>query len=887
MSIMISIFIHLWYSMNYYQLSAQEIFAQFQTQETGITSTEATARLVKYGPNMLQEKKKISPWMIFFNQLMSPLIVILMIATAISMSVGKFADGLIIIIIVLLNAIFGFVQEYKAEKSIESLKKMLSLKSKVLRDGVQILIDSTEVVPGDLIILEEWDKIPADWYLILVSNLETAEAVLTWESLPVKKDMDIIDHEVVIGDQKNMVFSGTTVTKWHGKYIVTSTGMQTQIWSIATMIDTVAPKVTHLQKKLEKLSKMLGIIVIIICVIIFATYYFVNQLDLSTAFLASIALAVAAIPEWLPAVVTISLWLGVNRMFKKNALMRKLPSVETLWSVTTICSDKTGTLTKNEMTVTQVYVDHQTISVSGSGYSAIGEFSMTTPSLQNLLEIWLLCNHSNIHNDTVIGDPTEWCLIVSAMKWWLDRDFLKSEYHYEDEVPFDSTRKMMSMIYQHHDTYVSMVKWAPEMILQSCTHILDNGISRPLTDEDRTSIQDTNTRWATDAMRVLWFAYKQIKQFDEQEKNNAESDLIFVWLQGIIDPPRMEVKSAIQTCHDAGIQVIMITGDNIQTAQAIATQLGITGKAMQWSELEHLSDEELLPIISEYGIFARVNPQHKMRLISLLKQSWKIVAMTGDGVNDAPALKQADIGIAMGITGTDVSKEASDMILLDDNFSTIVGAIEEWRGIYDNIKKFVNFLLSTNFWEVLIIFVTSLMWVPLPLIAIQVLWVNLVSDGLPALALWVDPIDKNIMKRKPLKPDSGIVGKDMLISIVMISVVLSVAVIWFYLRRYTVDLMMARTGVLVLLVFLEIMRVQMIRSDYGIWLWSNKWLIGAIILSAALILGIIYTPLHVFFQTTPLSHAMWIEIAYFAVGTSVVWLSLDYVIDRIRAKSLV
>lgn len=873
--------------MNYYQLSAQEIFAQLHTQDTGISSAEATSRLLHYGPNMLQEKKKISPWMIFFSQLTSPLIVILMIATAISMSVGEFVDGLIIIIIVLLNAIFWFVQEYKAEKSMESLKKMLSLKSKVLRDGVQISIDSKDVVPWDLIILEEWDKIPADWYLILVSNLETAEAVLTWESLPVKKDMSPIDHEVVIGDQKNMVFSGTTVTKWHGKYIVTATGMQTQIWSIATMIDTVEPKVTHLQKKLEKLSKTLWIIVMIICVIIFATYYFVNQLDLSTAFLASIALAVAAIPEWLPAVVTISLWLWVNRMFKKNALMRKLPSVETLWSVTTICSDKTGTLTKNEMTVTQIYVDQQIVSVSGSGYSSTGEFSTTTPSLTSLLKIGLLCNHSNIHNNTVIGDPTEWCLIVSAIKWWLDRDLLQSEYVYEDEVPFDSTRKMMSMIYQHDESYVSMVKWAPEMLIQSCTHILDNGVVRAITDSDKKSIHATNTLWASDAMRVLWFAYKQIKNFNEEEKKNAESDLIFVWLQGIIDPPRMEVKSAIQTCHDAGIQVVMITGDNIQTAQAIATQLGITGKAMQWSELEHLSDEELLPIISEYGIFARVNPEHKMRLIRLLKKSGKVVAMTGDGVNDAPALKQADIGIAMGITGTDVSKEASDMILLDDNFSTIVGAIEEWRGIYDNIKKFVNFLLSTNFWEVLIIFVTSLMWVPLPLIAIQVLWVNLVSDGLPALALWVDPIDKNIMKRKPLKPDSGIVGKDMLISIVMISVVLSVAVIWFYMRRYTVDLMMARTGVLVLLVFLEIMRVQMIRSDYGIWLWSNKWLIGAIILSAALILGIIYTPLHVFFQTTPLSHAMWIEIAYFAVGTSVVWLSLDYVIDRIRAKSLV
>lgn len=871
--------------MQYYQLSQESVLSELHTTHQWLSSAEASQRLVQYGPNILQAKQKISPWMILLSQFKSPLIVILMIATAISMSVGHMVDGMIVLIIVVLNAVFGFVQEYKAEKSMESLKKMMSLRSKVVRDGSQMLIDSAEVVPGDIIVIEEGDKIPADGYLLLESNLETAEAVLTWESLPVKKDLIVLDHDVALWDQKNMVFSGTTVTQWHGEYIVTATGMHTQIWSIATMIDNVEPKVTHLQKRLERLSKMLGWVVIVICIVLFCTYYFVNQLEITDAFLASIALAVAAIPEGLPAVVTISLGLGVNRMVKKNALMRKLPSVETLWSVTTICSDKTGTLTKNEMTVTEVYVDGQVIAVSGSWYSTEGSFAAHTPSLTQLLTIGLLCNHADLHDGMVVGDPTEWCLIVSALKWWIDRTELQSLYSYRDEIPFDSSRKMMSIVYDHDDACALMVKWAPEMLLPRCTTLLDQGVVRPLTDQDREMILQHNSAFAQQAMRVLWCAYRQMPDFDEESKTTAESDLIFVGLQGIIDPPRMEVKAAIQTCHEAGIQVIMITGDNIQTAQAIAAQLGITGDAMQWSELATLSDEELLKIIDRYGVFARVNPEHKQRLIKLLKQQWHVVAMTGDGVNDAPALKQADIGIAMGITGTDVSKEASDMILLDDNFTTIVGAIEEWRGIYDNIKKFVNFLLSTNFGEVLIIFVTSVLGMPLPLIAIQVLWVNLVTDGLPALALWVDPIDPKIMKRKPLDPASGIITKTMLINIIVISLLMSSAVILLYMRWYQIDVMMARTGVLILLVLLEIMRVQMIRSDYGVPMFSNKRLIGAILLSVLLILGVIYTPLSVFFQTTPPSLALWEDIGLLFVLTTVVGLGLDYVIDRWITKS--
>ncbi len=866
--------------MKYYQLPKEAVLATLNTNIQWLSSTDASERLLQYGRNILEEKQKISPWMILLSQFKSPLIVILIISTAISMSVGHIVDWFIILIIIILNAIFWFVQEYKAEKSMESLKKMMSLKAKVLRDWSQIIIDSSDIVPWDIIILEEWDKIPADWYLLSQNNLEIAEAILTGESLPIQKNLLVIDHDVTIWDQKNMVFSGTIVTKWRGEYIVTATGMQTQIWSIATMIDSFAPKVTHLQKRLEKLSKILWWVVIGICIIIFCIYYFINQLELTNAFLASIALAVAAIPEWLPAVVTISLALWVNRMVKKNALMRKLSSVETLWSVTTICADKTGTLTKNEMTVTQVYVDGKVIAISGSGYSIDGSFDTITPSLDQLLTIGMLCNHSDINNNMVIGDPTEWCLIVSGIKWWKDRSILQQSYIYKDEIPFDSSRKMMSMIYEYDHNYTIMTKWAPEILLSYCTSILDNNVVRPLTEQDRETILHHNSDFATHAMRVLWFAYRQVSDYNQDSKTNIESDLIFVWLQWIIDPPRMEVKAAIQTCHEAGIQVIMITGDNIQTAQAIAGQLGITGEAMQWSELAILSDEELLKIIDRYGVFARVNPEHKQRLIKLLKQQWHIVAMTGDGVNDAPALKQADIGIAMGITGTDVSKESSDMILLDDNFTTIIGAIEEWRWIYDNIKKFVNFLLSTNFGEVCIIFAISIIGIPLPLVAVQLLWVNLVTDGLPALALWIDPIDPHIMKRKPLDPKSGIITKDMVISILVISLLMSASVVILYIKWYQIDLAMARTWVLILLVLLEIMRVQMIRSNYWLSIFSNKRLVAAISLSLILTFWVIYTPLSVFFQTTPPSLLFWGDIWLFFVITTVIGISIDYFIDH-------
>ncbi len=864
--------------MFYYQLAKDEVLRLLETNEENWLSEEKAATLLQvHGPNMLQQKEKTPRWVLLFQQFKSPLVIVLLVATVVSSLIWDLGWWIIIMIIVLLNTVIWFVQEYKAEKSIESLKKMMSTRSTVCRGGVMKTIESSLLVPWDIVFLEEWSKIPADGYLLTSNSMETAEAALTGESLPTKKSLQSITWEVVLWDQHNMVFSWTVLVKWFWSFVVTATWMETQIGHIATLIDNIEEKVTNLQKKLEQLSKRIGLFVVIICAIVFLTYYFVNDLWLSTAFLAGVALAVAAIPEWLPAVVTIALSLWVKRMVRKNALMRKLASVETLWSVNVICSDKTGTLTKNEMTVKEVYVDMSTIHVGWTGYDAVGKFSADTPSLSQLLKIGVLCNRASFAPDgTLLGDPTEWCLLISAKKAWYTKESF-AELTYADEIPFDADRKMMSSVYTNAQGYEVLTKGAVESLLPCCTHILEQGVVRDLTEQDKEKILEANSSFAQGAMRVLGFAYKQTNEID---KETMESWLIFVWLQAMIDPAREEVRDAIAVCAEAGIRVIMITGDNIQTAIAIAKRLNITWKAMQGVEIEKLSDEELLTVLEEYNVFARVNPSHKQRLVSLLQQKGHIVAMTGDGVNDAPALKQADIGVAMWITGTDVSKEAADIILLDDNFTTIVHAVEEWRGIYDNIKKFVNFLLSTNLWEVLIIFTMSMLWLPLPLLAIHILWINLVTDGLPALALGIDPIDPRIMKKKPTPAKRPIIDRRMLLSIITISIIISVSIILFFVKWYETDLLMTRTGVLLLLVLLEMMRVQMIRSDYGLWLLSNKWLVGALILSIALVLVIIYTPLAVFFETVPLSVAMWYDVFLFVVVTTIVWISVDWCIDK-------
>ena len=685
-----------------------------------------------------------------------------------------------------------------------------------------------------------------------------------------------------------MVFSGTAVTRGRGLAVVTAIAMQTEIGKIADMIQNVAPKETNLQKKLWKLSKWLGIVILAICAIVFLAYYFIDHESLIVAFLTAVALAVAAIPEWLPAVVTISLALGVKRMVKKNALMRRLSSVESLWSVDVICTDKTGTLTKNEMTVTKLWVDNQERKITGTGYEAKGEirslsWEKVSETVNRLLEIGTLCNQTSLQGRKVVGDPTEWCLLVSAAKAGIYKQNLEKKYIWLDEMPFDSSRKMMSSLYQNWNQKKLFSKGAPEILLQKCTHILLRGEVQKLDDHQKKEILKKNTSFAQDALRVLAFGYKEISSWIKESANDiAEDNLIFVGLQAMIDPPREEVKEAIQTCKEAGIRVIMITGDNIVTAQAIASELGIQGESLEWIALDDGVD--IQKILQNTNIFARVNPEHKQKIIQALQNMWHVTAMTGDGVNDAPALKNADIGVAMWITGTDVSKEAADMILLDDNFATIVSAVEEWRGIFDNIRKFVNYMLSSNFGEVMVIFVMSILGLPLPLLAIQILWINLVTDGLPALALWVDPIDPHVMKRKPISPQQNILTSSMIFAIVMVGIVMTLGAYILFRQHYHIDLVQARTGVFVLLVLLEIVRIQLVRSQYGSKLLDNKRLLGAVGLSIGLVLLVVYTPLSIVFQTKPLSPVMWEQIGLILVGAVAVGSLLNLWTKRVGRR---
>ena len=856
----------------------------------------------KYGENKIQSKNKINPWKIFFEQFKSFLILILLFAIVISIIMWEWVDAIVIAVIVILNSILGFVQEYNAEKSIESLKQMAALKAKVIRWWKEMLVDSDDLTVWDLIVFEAWDKIWADARLIQSMNVEVAEAVLTWESVPVAKNTDTINEIVPLGDQCNMVFSGTEITKWRGIAIVTNVWMDSEIWKIAWMLQEAPEKQTHLQRDLDALSKKLWVIILIICVVIFFVDAFTWEwlqlfksaldtwdwkewlLSLKSWLFVAIALAVAAIPEWLPAVVTIALSIWVKKLVKKNALMRKLGSVETLGAVNVICTDKTGTLTKNEMTVKKLYVDGEIFDMSWVWYYWHEAHKINFEEIKHehgisrLLKIWLLCNNSAIDWKTVIWDPTEVSLLVSAFKWWLNREKEESQYKLIDEIPFDSDRKLMTTIRQKWNEILMFTKWAPEMLVDRCSHILIDEKEVKMTTAHKKKILEQNEKFAKSALRVLWFAYKQTVKWDTDENN-----LVFVWLQAMIDPPRPEVKQSIQECHGAWIRVIMITGDNVITASAIWAELWLVWDAIEWIQLDDMSDVQVKKLLDKVSIFARVSPNHKQRLVKLLKEKWNVVAMTWDWVNDAPALKHADIGVAMWITGTDVSKEASDLILLDDNFATIVNAIQEWRWIYDNIKKFVNFMFSTNFSEILIIFIASILWMPAPLLAIQILWLNLVTDSLPALALWIDPMAEDIMQQRPRKKWSKILDKKMLISILMIAVFVTIwCLTFFMLNRANVDL--ARTWVLLLLVILEMFAVFVVRADYGVKFWSNKWLFAAVIGSILLTLLVVYIPFFAsMFDTLPLR---WVDLVEMLIITWV-WIIWAAIRHKIKSKKFI
>jgi Ca2+-transporting ATPase len=753
----------------WHNLTVSEVTESLNSGIQGLTREEAERRLAQFGPNELAEKKKISPFMLWLGQFKDFLIIILLVAVVLSAVLGEVTDAIVIFVIVLFATTLGFIQEYRAERAMEALKRMAAPTSSVLRDGQEIEIAAREIVPGDIVALRTGDKVPADCRLIEAVNLKAEEAPLTGESVPVEKTFVPIPGEVSIGDRKNMAFMGTTVVWGRGKAIVTGTGMQTEFGKIATLIQEVEEGPTPLQVNLKKMGKFIAYAALAMCFVL-AVIGVLRGHEILEMLIWGVSLAIAAVPEALPAVVTIGLAIGVRRMAKRHALIRKLHAAETLGCTTVICSDKTGTLTQDQMTVRRIYVDGKTIDVTGVGYEPKGEFHLNGRAmdvskdmpLQALFRISALCNDTSLASTdgvwSIRGDPTEGALTVISAKAGLSAQEHNARFPRIDEIPFSSERKRMTTIHSSPEGKVAYSKGAPEIVLDSSSHVLKNGKESPLTEKDKAEILAIATQMAGEALRVLGLAYKRLTELPSP-KEDAEAGMVFVGLVGMIDPPREEVKGAVKLCDEAGIKSVMITGDHKLTAVAIAKELGILkegGTALTGAEVDKLGDEEFEASVGKIDVYARVSPAHKMRIIEALQKKGNVVAMTGDGINDAPALKKSDIGIAMGITGTDVTKETADMVLTDDNFASIVAAVEEGRHIFGNVKKYLVYLLSCNVGEILLMAVAILFGSAfglasgvIPLVAIQILYVNLATDGLPAIALSVDPPDLDIMRQKP------------------------------------------------------------------------------------------------------------------------------------------
>lgn len=864
--------------------TTDDILKHLQTSATGLTDAEAKKRLVQYGSNRLTEKKKISSLSIYLSQFKNSLILTLIAAAILVLFVWYFGEreqadlieaGLILVIVVLITFL-GFFQEFKAEKAVEALRKLLAFKAKVVRGGVEKEIDVALLVPGDRVILEEGEKVPADIRLTEVHSLGINEASLTGESTPVNKTSDALEGVLQIADQKNMVFSGTVVNQGRAIGFVVTTGDTTEIGKIATYVSEVEEEQTPIQKRLDSISKILGYTVLGVAVLVFlfVVFFASDFTHLSSlqrvihSFIAAIALAVAAIPEGLPAVVTISLALGTQRMLKRKALVRKLNSIETLGSTDVICSDKTGTLTKGEMTVRELYYNRTSYELTGTGYDLAGDFmhdgaKTTAKDLELLLTAGFVCNNAQLEAKGILGDPTEAALLVSAAKAALSPTFTRVE-----EIPFNSERKMMSVLVEDKGAFTVFSKGAAEIVLTHCDSILIAGRAEPLTAAYKKEILDQTLAMSQKALRTLGFAYKETKTPEKDEKQ-MESGLTFIGLQGMIDPPRAEVKPLVTQCHDSGIRIIMITGDHAATAAAVAAEIGIPGKTVTGEELDALSDAEFANIVKEVNIYARVNPGFKMRIVEALKKHKHIVAVTGDGVNDAPALKKADIGIAMGITGTDVAKESSDMVLLDDRFPTIVSAIEEGRGVFDNIRKFVAYLLSCNIGEVFIVFFAVVLFQDFPLSATMLLWINVITDGLPAVALGMDPAEKNIMRYKPKKFQGDIITRQLWIEMLLFGVLLTAGVLGLYAANLHEGHEEARSAAFTALVVWELARVFHIRSRYNMAFFSNIWLIIAVLVSFGLQLVITYVPFLA--KIFGIKGIDWHDWALIAIGCVLLW----------------
>ncbi len=856
----------------FYNLSVKEVEQVLSSSlDKGLSTDEVRKRIGTYGYNEFEKKKKKGLITKFFEQFKSFMIIVLLVAAAISGVIGYlhgegFTDAIIILAIVVINAIIGVAQEAKAEQSLEALEKMTVPQCKVVRDGQVQVIESRELVPGDVVLLDTGDAIPADLRLAEAINLKVQDAALTGESVPEEKFTNAIPEEnVPLGDRDNLGFSSSIVTYGRGKGIVIGTGMQTEVGKIASLIQSVPDIKTPMQQKLDQLGKFLGLGALAICVLIFTVGLLYGK-PLLEMFMTAVSLAAAAIPEGLPAVSTIVLAVGVQRLVKKNAIVRTLPAVETLGSTTIICSDKTGTLTQNRMTVVKIFTNGQTMVLQPDS-------GADTAEVRQLVEVAVLANDTKLSFENGIhktaGDPTETSLVDMGLKFDINKNELDARLDRVAEIPFDSERKLMTTVHQKDGMLEVCTKGGLDELLACCTHIMHKGTVSPMTEAQRDAIRQANLQMAQDALRVLAMASATISVLPEKvAPDTLEAKLTFIGMVGMIDPPRPEVKPAVALCRTAGIKPVMITGDHKITATAIATELGIMKpgeEAHTGAEVELMSDEELRNNVDKIAVYARVSPEHKVRIVKAFQNQGEIVAMTGDGVNDAPALKLADIGCAMGITGTDVSKEAADIVLTDDNFATVVTAVEEGRRIYDNILKAIQFMLSTNIGEVVVLFVAVLANWATPLLPIHILWINLVTDSFPALALSIDPAAPDVMRRNPVDARQGIMNRSFSLRVFLQGTMIGLLSLTAFRVGMQTSEEVAQTMTFAVLAFSQMAHVFNVRSTYRsafTHMFSNKHLLAAILFVCVLMLTVLeVTALHDVFHLTTLSGTQWIWVA--------------------------
>lgn len=882
--------------MKWYEREVKEIEKMTGSKFiSGLSEEEVEKRLHQFGLNKLDEGEQIPAFFLFLAQFKDFMVMVLLVATLISGILGEYIDAITIIIIVLLNGILGFIQERKAEKSLDALKELSAPQVMVRRDGEWSKVLSSNVVVGDIVKMTSGDRVGADIRVIESKGLRIEESALTGESVPVQKTAAVLSGQnLSVGDQENIAFMGTMVTQGSGIGVIVATGMKTEMGKIAHLLQSAQTQVTPLQRKLEQLGKILVVAALLLTALVVVIGVYQGQ-DAYTMVLAGVSLAVAAIPEGLPAIVTVALALGVQRMIKHKAIVRKLPAVETLGCASVICSDKTGTLTQNKMTVKKLWSGGKVWTVSGTGYEPKGEFYENEKQLDvniekallQLLTFGALCNNAKIVTKevkeglltkpklqyTIDGDPTEGALVVSAHKAGIELENILNEYRVVEEFPFESTRKLMSVIVERKrdGKRIVITKGAPDILLSRSEHILWGEKRLPLSPQREKAVSNSIEELASQALRTIAIAYKEVdSKTDFQSEEDVESKLTFIGLQGMIDPPRPEVQDSILECREAGIKTIMITGDHIVTAKAIAKQLNILpdhGKIIDGNTLAKMSVKDLEEVVEDIYVYARVSPEHKLKIVKALQAKGHIVAMTGDGVNDAPAIKAANIGVAMGKTGTDVAKEASSLVLSDDNFATIKAAIKEGRNIYDNIRKFIRYMLASNVGEILVMLFAMVLGMPLPLVAIQILWINLVTDGLPAMALGLDQAEGDVMKRRPRHPLENILARGLVWKIIsrgfMIGVVTLIA-FWLTLSQHPEELIRAQTVAFATLIMAQLIHVFDCRSEHSIFHrnpFQNLYLVLAVLSSTALMLVVMYyPPLQSVFHTVDLNMREWLLV---------------------------